>query len=48
MTNMTISEIAGKLGLHTLKREWNIQGTCGLTGDGLHDGLDWVAKTLKN
>jgi hypothetical protein len=33
---MSVSEVAEKLGLHTLKgRDWNIQGTCAITGDGL-------------
>ncbi|CAD8089149.1 unnamed protein product [Paramecium primaurelia] len=43
---MTVPEITEKLGLHTLRREWFIQGTCALTGDGLYDGLDWLAKTV--
>lgn len=43
---MTVPEITEKLGLHTLRREWYIQGTCALTGDGLYDGLDWLAKTV--
>ena len=34
-----------QLGLHTIKdREWHIQGTCALTGDGLYEGLEWLAK----
>jgi len=33
---MSVSEVVERLGLHTLKgREWNIQGVCALTGDGL-------------
>ena len=43
---MTVPEITEKLGLHILKREWYIQGTCALTGYGLYDGLDWLTKTL--
>jgi small GTP-binding protein len=44
---MSVPEITEKLGLHTLKgREWYIQGTCALTGDGLYDGLDWLSKTV--
>ena len=42
---MSVSEVVEKLGLHTLRgREWNIQGTCALTGDGLHDGFQWLSK----
>jgi small GTP-binding protein len=44
---MTPSEIAEKLGMAKLKnREWMIQGCSGTRGEGLTDGLDWVAKTL--
>lgn len=41
---MSVSEIVEKLGLHTLRREWNIQGTCALTGDGLSEGFTWLSK----
>ena len=42
---MSVAEVAEKLALHTIKgREWNIQGTCALTGDGLYDGLEWLSK----
>ena len=42
---MSVSEVVEKLGLHTLRgREWNIQGTCALTGDGLHEGFTWLSK----
>ncbi len=44
---MSVPEITEKLGLHTLRgREWYIQGTCALTGDGLYDGLDWLSKSV--
>jgi signal recognition particle receptor subunit beta len=47
MAVMTVPEITEKLGLHTLRgRDWYIQGTCALTGDGLYDGLDWLSKTV--
>lgn len=45
---MGVEKIAEKMELGSLRREWKIQGTCGLTGEGLHDGLDWVAKGFKN
>ena len=42
---MNVTEISERLGLHTIRaREWFIQGTCALTGDGLYDGLDWLSK----
>ena len=44
---MSVAEVTEKLGLHTLRgRDWYIQGTCAMTGDGLYDGLDWLSKTV--
>jgi len=44
---MSVPEITERLGLHSMKgRDWFIQGTCALTGDGLYDGLDWLSKTV--
>ena len=46
---MSVSEVSEKMGMHLLKgREWNIQGTCALTGEGLTEGLEWMSKTVKN
>lgn len=46
---MNAAEITDKLSLHTLRtRKWFIQATCATTGDGLHEGLDWLAQELKN
>uniref|UniRef100_A0A7N0U6D8 ADP-ribosylation factor n=1 Tax=Kalanchoe fedtschenkoi TaxID=63787 RepID=A0A7N0U6D8_KALFE len=45
---MTPREVCEGLGLLELKnRKWQIQGTCALKGDGLYEGLDWLASTLK-
>ncbi|KAK3152064.1 hypothetical protein QOZ80_2BG0153790 [Eleusine coracana subsp. coracana] len=45
---MSPEEVSEGLGLHDLKnRIWHIQGTCALRGEGLYDGLDWLASTLK-
>ncbi|AES93820.2 ADP-ribosylation factor family protein [Medicago truncatula] len=45
---MTITEVCEGLGLFDLRnRKWHIQGTCALKGDGLFEGLDWLASTLK-
>merc|ERR1712110_173297 len=42
---MSVAEVANKLDLPSIKgREWNIQGTCALTGDGLYEGLEWLSK----
>ncbi|XP_066322357.1 uncharacterized protein [Miscanthus floridulus] len=45
---MTPVEVCEGLGLYDLKnRIWHIQGSCALKGDGLYEGLDWLASTLK-
>jgi len=44
---MSVAEVTEKLGLHTIRgREWYIQGTCAMTGDGLYEGLEWLSKTV--
>lgn len=43
------AEVADKLGLHAMRsRKWYIQGSCATTGDGLYEGLDWLATTLNS
>lgn len=45
---MRASEITEKLELHLLKqRAWYIQSTCAKTGEGLVEGLDWLARTVE-
>eukprot|EP01059_Diplonema_ambulator_P016335 TRINITY_DN2776_c0_g2_i1.p3 TRINITY_DN2776_c0_g2~~TRINITY_DN2776_c0_g2_i1.p3 ORF type:complete len:197 (+),score=93.07 TRINITY_DN2776_c0_g2_i1:42-593(+) len=45
---MTIPELTDKLGLGSMKgREWYIQGSCAATGEGLYEGLNWLAESLK-
>ena len=42
---MTTPEIAEAMGLASVKgRAWKIQGTCATTGDGILEGMDWLAK----
>jgi ADP-ribosylation factor protein 6 len=46
---MDTSEITEKLGLHRLKdRNWHIQPSCALNGDGLLDGLTWLNNYINN
>eukprot|EP00438_Fugacium_kawagutii_P022821 Skav208213 [mRNA] locus=scaffold2026:355220:355774:+ [translate_table: standard] len=46
---MTAAEVTEKLGLNTLRhRQWFIQESCGATGDGLYEGLDWLSRTLSS
>lgn len=41
---MSPAEITEALSLHSIKNhDWHIQGCCALTGDGLYDGLGWIA-----
>ena len=43
---MSAAVVSEKLGLHSLRhRQWYIQACCATTGDGLYEGLDWLAKT---
>jgi len=45
---MSVAEVTDKLGLHALRnRKWFIQSTCATSGDGLYEGLDWLANTLR-
>eukprot|EP00731_Ephydatia_muelleri_P030264 Em0021g787a len=40
---MSKEEIAEKMGLDTMtERSWRIQLCCGVNGDGLYEGLDWI------
>lgn len=41
------AEVTNELGLRSLQRPWYIQPTCATSGDGLYEGLDWLAETLK-
>eukprot|EP00667_Euglena_gracilis_P023158 EG_transcript_26047 len=46
--SMSCSEMVDKLSLHALhNRPWYIQGTCATSGEGLYEGLDWLADHLK-
>lgn len=43
------AEVTDKLGLHRFTgRQWYIQSTCAVTGEGIVDGLEWVATNLRN
>jgi hypothetical protein len=42
---MSPAEISDALSLHSIKRhDWHIQACCALTGEGLYDGLGWIAQ----
>lgn len=41
-------EIAQDLSLHTIRtHEWQIQSCCALTGEGLREGLTWIASRIR-
>ena len=45
---MTPAEVCEAFGLFNLRnRRWHIQGTCAPKGEGLYEGLDWLATALK-
>ncbi|KAI8465072.1 MAG: small Arf-related GTPase [Monoraphidium minutum] len=45
---LTPSEVCQHLGLPELRaRKWQVQGAVAVRGEGLYEGLDWLAKSLK-
>ena len=46
---LSTDEVTKALGMESLKeRTWFVQGTSGITGQGLKEGLDWMASVLLN
>ncbi|XP_067869273.1 ADP-ribosylation factor 3-like [Heterodontus francisci] len=46
---MNVAEITDKLNLHQIHhRIWYIQATCATSGDGLYEGLHWLASQLRS
>jgi ADP-ribosylation factor-like protein 1 len=45
---LTPKEISEILNLKILNIKWNIIGTSATKGEGLSEGLDWIANTLLN
>ena len=44
----TTAEVTEKLGLYARReRDWYIQATCAVTGEGVVEGLEWLANSLK-
>jgi GTPase SAR1 family protein len=43
--NLTTGDLADKLCLYDIKdREWFVRDTCGLTGEGMKESLEWINK----
>ncbi|EDO36373.1 predicted protein [Nematostella vectensis] len=46
--SMSTTELSEKLSLHTLRsRNWYIQATCALKGQGVYEGLEWLAQQIQ-
>ncbi|CAN0878893.1 ADP-ribosylation factor 1 [Linum grandiflorum] len=46
---MTASEIAHKLGLHSLgQRQWFVQCSSATSGEGLYEGLNWLSTIISS
>ena len=46
---MAAAEVTERLRLHTLRGcNWHIQACCATSGEGLYEGLEWVARTVKH
>lgn len=44
---MSASEVTDALSLHTIKNhDWHIQPSCAVTGEGLQEGLAWIAQKV--
>jgi len=44
---MSVAEMTEHLGLRNIRnRKWYIQATCATSGDGLYEGLDWLATNI--
>ena len=42
------SEVGNKLGMHRMhNRQWYVQGTCALNGDGIYEGMHELARLVK-
>jgi len=45
---MSAALLIDRLRLQQVRQQWYIQASCAATGDGLYEGLDWLAKTCRN
>lgn len=44
---MSANDITAQLGLEALSwQKWHIIPTCGITGEGLEEGLRWIARNV--
>lgn len=46
---VSVAEVTDKLGLLAMRDpQWFVQGCCGTSGEGLYEGLDWLAAALRD
>ncbi len=46
---LTTAQVCDALGLQELaNRKWHVQGSIAIKGEGLYEGLDWLAGALKS
>ena len=44
---LSVPQISDRLGLPTLRdRKWQVQASNAARGDGLYEGMDWLAKNI--
>ncbi|KAL3499952.1 hypothetical protein ACH5RR_039045 [Cinchona calisaya] len=44
---MNVTEVTDKLMLHSLRqRKWYVQSTCGMSGEGIYEGLEWLSNNI--
>jgi len=46
-TAMSVDDMINALELSSISnRKWHIQGACAINGEGLYEGLDWLAEQV--
>ena len=46
---MDAAELTQRLGMESFgQRAWHVQAACAVTGEGVREGLGWMAKALEN
>jgi signal recognition particle receptor subunit beta len=44
---LSAKELEKELELENIKQKYHIQPCCAVTGDGIYDGLNWLAKNVE-
>ena len=45
---VSVSELIEKMGMHHFRdRQWFVQATCAVSGDGLHEGMEWLSTAIR-